>query len=129
MRSSILRSYVTIALIPTIRAAGTRLACSLRQDPERVDCPLLGVVAAIDELFCIIGLRRTMRELEMLSTVALLEDVATTPLRRGQVGTIVEHLAPGVYEVEFSDDEGRAYAIAPCGGTGLLVLRYIREMA
>lgn len=51
-----------------------------------------------------------MRELEMLSTVALLEDVAASPLRRGQVGTVVERLAPGVYEVEFSDDEGRTYA-------------------
>jgi hypothetical protein len=51
-----------------------------------------------------------MRELEMLSTVALLEDIAAPPLRRGQVGTVVERLAPGVYEVEFSDDEGRTYA-------------------
>lgn len=51
-----------------------------------------------------------MRELEMLSTVALLEDLAAPPLRRGQVGTVVERLAPGVYEVEFSDDEGRTYA-------------------
>ena len=51
-----------------------------------------------------------MRELEMLSTVALLEDVAAPPLRRGRVGTVVERLAPGVYEVEFSDDEGRTYA-------------------
>lgn len=51
-----------------------------------------------------------MRELEMLSTVALLEDVAAPPLRRGQVGTVVERLTPGVYEVEFSDDEGRTYA-------------------
>jgi hypothetical protein len=29
---------------------------------------------------------------------------------RGQVGTLVERLAPGVYEVEFSDDSGRTYA-------------------
>jgi len=27
-----------------------------------------------------------------------------------KVGTIVENLAPGVYEVEFSDDDGRTYA-------------------
>ena len=31
-------------------------------------------------------------------------------LLRGQVGTVVETLAPGVYEVEFSDDSGKAYA-------------------
>jgi len=29
-------------------------------------------------------------------------------LVRGQVGTIVESWAPGVYEVEFCDDNGRA---------------------
>ena len=47
-----------------------------------------------------------MRELELLSVVALLEDSKDHKLLPGQVGTIVERLAPGVYEVEFSDDEG-----------------------
>ena len=65
-----------------------------------------------------------MRELEMLSTVALLEDVATPQLRRGQVGTIVEHLAPGVYEVEFSDDEGRTYASLALRADQLLQLHH-----
>ncbi len=51
-----------------------------------------------------------MRELELLSVVALLEDSTDHKLLRGQVGTIVERLASGVYEVEFSDDEGRTYA-------------------
>jgi hypothetical protein len=37
-----------------------------------------------------------MRELELLSVVALLEDTADQSVRRGQVGTIVEWLAPGV---------------------------------
>ncbi len=46
----------------------------------------------------------------MLSVVALLEDVADHGLLRGQVGTVVERLAPGVCEVEFSDDDGRTYA-------------------
>ena len=31
-------------------------------------------------------------------------------LLRGQVGTAVEILAPGVFKVEFSDDAGRTYA-------------------
>jgi len=65
-----------------------------------------------------------MRELEVLSTVALLEDVATPPLRRGQVGTIVENLAPGVYEVEFSDDEGRTYASLALRADQLLQLHH-----
>ena len=51
-----------------------------------------------------------MTEFEMLSVVALTEELPEKGLLRGQVGTIVEHLAPGVYEVEFSDDDGRTYA-------------------
>jgi hypothetical protein len=63
-----------------------------------------------------------MREFELLSVVALLEDIVTSGLRRGQVGTIVEQLAPGVYEVEFSDDEGRSYASLPLRSDQLLEL-------
>ncbi len=51
-----------------------------------------------------------MAELELLSVVALVEDLPEKRLLRGQVGTIVENLAPDVYEVEFSDDDGRTYA-------------------
>ena len=51
-----------------------------------------------------------MPEIGMLSVVALLEDLPAKGLRRGQVGTVVENLAPGVCEVEFSDDSGRTYA-------------------
>jgi len=53
-----------------------------------------------------------MAELEKLSVVALIEDLPAKGLNRGQVGTIVEDLAPGVFEVEFSDDQGRTYASA-----------------
>lgn len=35
--------------------------------------------------------------------VALIDDVPEKGLQRGQVGTIVEMLAPDVFEVEFSD--------------------------
>ena len=52
-----------------------------------------------------------MADLELLSVVALTEDLSAKRLLRGQVGTIVEKLAPGVYEVEFSDDAGETYAI------------------
>lgn len=51
-----------------------------------------------------------MAELEKLSVIALIQDLPAKGLKRGQVGTIVEDLAPGVYEVEFSDDHGRTYA-------------------
>lgn len=37
-------------------------------------------------------------------------------------GTVVELLAPGVFEVEFSDDEGRTYAQLPLDANQLMVL-------
>lgn len=57
--------------------------------------------------------RLAMPEIEMLSAVALLQDLPEHGLVRGQVGTVVEDLAQGVYEVEFCDDDGRTYAMAP----------------
>jgi hypothetical protein len=48
---------------------------------------------------------------KLLDVVALTEDLPERCLRRGQVGTIVESLAPDVFEVEFSDDEGQTYAM------------------
>ena len=50
--------------------------------------------------------------MELLSEVAVLQDMPEQGLVRGQVGTIVEVLAPSVAEVEFCDDQGRAYAMA-----------------
>jgi Domain of unknown function (DUF4926) len=42
--------------------------------------------------------------------------------------TVMEHpievLAPGVFEVEFSDDEGRTYATAALRADQLMVLHY-----
>jgi len=51
-----------------------------------------------------------MAQIELLSVVALVEDRLDRGLVRGQVGTVVENLAPGVYEVEFIDDSGQTYA-------------------
>ena len=50
------------------------------------------------------------RPIKLLDTVALLEDLPGRKLKRGEVGTVVEVLAPDVYEVEFSDDDGQTYA-------------------
>jgi hypothetical protein len=63
-----------------------------------------------------------MPELQLLSVVALLEDLPEKGLRRGQVGTIVELLSPDIYEVEFSDDAGRTYASVAISATHLLPL-------
>jgi hypothetical protein len=53
----------------------------------------------------------------LLDVVALLSDVPAQRLARGQVGTIVEELDDESSLVEFSDDQGRAYAVAPCSRT------------
>jgi len=51
-----------------------------------------------------------MPELGMLAVVALLEDLPEKGLPRGQVGVIVEDLAPRVYQVEVSNNSGQTYA-------------------
>jgi hypothetical protein len=61
---------------------------------------------------------------KLLDTVALLEAVHADglTLQRGEVGAVVEILAPNVYEVEFCDEQGRAYAFASVREDQLLVL-------
>ncbi len=56
--------------------------------------------------------------------VAILEDRPSNGLVRGQVGTVVETLAPGVFEVEFSDNDGRTYASLALKPSQLLVLHH-----
>jgi hypothetical protein len=65
----------------------------------------------------------------LLDVVALLSDFPAQRLARGQVGTIVEELDGRTLLVEFSDDKGHAYALAPCPRTELLVLHYVPEAA
>jgi hypothetical protein len=64
-----------------------------------------------------------------LDVVALLTDLPAQRLARGQVGTIVEQLDDKTSLVEFSDEQGRAYAVAPCQRADLLVLHYVPEAA
>ena len=65
--------------------------------------------------------------MKTLEVVALTNDVPDKHLRRGQVGTIVEILAPGVAEVEFSDLEGNTYAMCAVPESNLLVLHHIPD--
>ena len=65
----------------------------------------------------------------LLDVVALLSDLPAQQLARGQVGTIVEQLDENISLVEFSDEQGRAYAVAPCPLTELLTLHYVPETA
>jgi hypothetical protein len=69
------------------------------------------------------------RQLNVLNVVALLADRPQEGLARGQVGTIVESLDAETVLVEFSDDQGRAYAVVPCSRPDLLVLHYVPQAA
>ena len=62
--------------------------------------------------------------IQVLNVVALTEDLPERGLRRGQVGTVVEALTPGFFEVEFSDNDGRTYAMLPLRAEQMMVLYY-----
>ena len=70
-----------------------------------------------------------MNEIKLLDVVALLQDVPEEGLHRGEVGTVVEVFeqtedAPAGFLVEFSDRQGRAYAVADLRPDQLIRLRY-----
>lgn len=65
--------------------------------------------------------------MKTLEVVALTNDLPEKHLRRGQVGTVVEMLAPGVVEVEFSYLEGSTYAMCAVPESNLLVLHHIPD--
>jgi hypothetical protein len=67
--------------------------------------------------------------LKMLDVIAVLIDVPEHGLVRGQVGTVVEKLDGDVFEIEFSDDEGRTYAELALAVDVLLVLHHRRVAA
>ena len=75
---------------------------------------------------------RTMTDIRMHDAVALLEDLPAThfetgrplTLCRGEVGTVVMTYDGSAVEVEFSAEDGCAYAILPVAVGKLLILRH-----
>lgn len=65
--------------------------------------------------------------MKTLEVVALTCDVSEKHLRRGQVGTVVEMLTPGVVEVEFADLDGNPYAMCTIPETSLMVPHHMLE--
>lgn len=61
---------------------------------------------------------------KLLDVVALTVDLPQPGLCRGQVGTVVEDLAPDTFEVEFCDDDGLTYASLALHTDQLMVLHY-----
>jgi hypothetical protein len=64
------------------------------------------------------------QKVKLLDVVALMQELPDRDLPLGQVGTVVELLAPDVYEVEFSDNDGRAFAELALRAEQLSVLHY-----
>lgn len=65
-----------------------------------------------------------MREIKLLDVVAILKDASGEGVVPGQVGTVVELLAPNVYEVEFSNQNGETIAILAVEEKYLLLLHF-----
>jgi len=70
-----------------------------------------------------------MPAIHLLSVVALLQDNPAHGLVRGQVGTVVERLGGDIMEVEFSDEDGRTFALLAVPADQLLPLRYQPEVS
>ena len=70
-----------------------------------------------------------MDKIKLLDVVALVEDLDSEGLRRGDVGTIVEEWKDGVFEVEFSDSSGKAYAFAALRPEQMMKLHFRKDEA
>ena len=73
-----------------------------------------------------------MMPIPILAVVALLEDLPDRGLTRGQIGTVVEHLERDGEQallVEFSDEQGRTYAIIDLNPDQLVALHRKTEAA
>jgi len=66
-----------------------------------------------------------MREIKLLDTVALLEDLPEENLWRGQVGAVVEVYDDGkAFEVEFVDATGKTYGLLALRAEQVMLLRH-----
>ena len=64
------------------------------------------------------------RDIKILDVVALLKDLSSEGLVLGQVGTVVEILAPHVYEVEFANKRGETIVMMTLEEKDLLLLHF-----
>ena len=66
-------------------------------------------------------------KLKLYDTVAILKDLPEKKVVFGQVGTLVEELAEGVFEVEFADKLGETIAEFAVKSEDLMLLHYEME--
>jgi hypothetical protein len=67
--------------------------------------------------------------LKLLDVVALLKDIRGEKLTKGQVGTIVEELDGGAYEVEFADKKGKTITSLALKTEDMMLLHFEMETA
>ena len=60
--------------------------------------------------------------IHLFDVVALRRADPRLGLQEGEEGTFVEDLGGGVFEVEFSDDAGRTYALEPLRADQLVIV-------
>ncbi len=60
----------------------------------------------------------------LLNVVALKTDLRKDGLVKGQVGTIVEELSPDEFIVEFSDNDGKTYALKVLKSSQIILLYF-----
>ena len=65
--------------------------------------------------------------LKLLDVVAVLNDLPEEKLTKGQVGTIVEELDEGVYEVEFADKKGKTITSLALKTQDIMLLHFEME--
>ena len=64
-----------------------------------------------------------MEKIKDLDTVALLRDIPSKKLHRGDVGTVVAVLSATMAEVEFVDESGKATYVGALKKSNLIKLR------
>lgn len=64
------------------------------------------------------------RDIKLLDVVAILKDASNEGVVLGQVGTVVEILAPNVYEVEFANKSGETISMMALKEKELLLLHF-----
>ena len=63
-------------------------------------------------------------KIKEFDVVALLYDLPERQLVAGQVGTVIEILDDGVFEIEFSNEQGETYALLALKEDQLMPLHY-----
>ncbi len=89
-----------------------------------MDCAEIRRFSKVDDMLFKIDNTAMKTDLKLLDAVALTVDLPKHQLVAGQVGTIVEVLDAHVFEVEFSDDNGRCYALVGLSSEMLIALHY-----